>query len=264
MMIRRRPPYIRIGLAALALALGSGCAGGSQPGLGETSPARSLSLVGLGDSLPGALGCGCTGYVELYGKAAASALAAVVPVTNLATNDGVDSGQLLARIRSDQTYRQALASADLITLQIGFNDWRTCNWPGDDACWANGTTGVEQNLTAMLEEIWTLRDGKSTALRVLTYPNMWIGAVPSPEPPFLGDSAFQSYYAGRLSELNTRICRVAETNEAVCVDLVKAFNGPAGNAAPNGLIGPDSKHPTAAGHELIAKTLDAVGYGPLT
>lgn len=259
--IRRIRRYTRIGLATVALVVGTSCGRGTQPGSHGTSPTRSLSLVGLGDSLPGALGCACPGYVELYGKAAASALAADVTVTNLATNDGVDSGQLLVRIRSDQTYRDALASADLITLQIGFNDWRTCNWPGDDACWVNGTTGVEQNLTAALEEVQALRGGKSTEIRVLTYPDMWIGAVPSPQPPFLGDSAFQNYFAGQLVAFNAMTCRVAEAWQAVCIDLVKAFNGPEGNDAPTGLIGPDNKHPTAAGHELIAETLDAAGYG---
>ena len=184
-------------------------------------------------------------------------------VTNLATNDGVDSGQLLERIRSDQSHRDALASADVISVQIGFNDWRGCNWPNDDACWDTGTAGVEQNLSAMLDEIRTLRGGKPTALRVLTYPNMFIGALTSPQPPFVADSAFQSFYAGQLDELNVAICRAAEANGATCVDLVTAFNGPGSDVAANGLIGPDNKHPTTAGHELIAKTLDAAGYEPL-
>ncbi len=92
---------------------------------------------------------------------------------------------------------------------------------------------------------------------------MFIGALTSPQPPFLGDSAFQSFYAGQLDELNAAICRAAEAKGATCVDLVTAFNGPAGDVAPKGLIGPDNKHPTAAGHQLIAKTLDAAGYEPL-
>jgi lysophospholipase L1-like esterase len=276
---RRRS--VRVGLIALVLVFAAGCSSGSSPGsqgtlepsatqwssVAEssqaTSPSASLSFVGLGDSLPGGAGCGCTGYVELYGKAAASSLATAVRVTNLATNDGVDSGQLLARIRSDQTYRDALTSADLISVQIGFNDWRVCNWPNDDACWENGSAVVEQNLSATLEELGTLRGGKRTALRILTYPNMFIGALTSPQPPFLGDSSFQRFYKGQLDQLNAAICRAAEANGAACVDLVAAFNGPAGDAAPIDLIGPDNKHPTAAGHQLIAKTLDAAGYEPL-
>ena len=109
-----------IGLAAVGLVLGTSCANESS----SSTPTRSLSLVALGDSLPGAEGCGCTGYVELYGTAAASAMGTAVDLTNPATNDGVDSGQLLERIRSDQSYLDALASADLISVQIGFNDWR--------------------------------------------------------------------------------------------------------------------------------------------
>jgi len=222
-----------------------------------------LSLVAMGDSLPGAEGCGCTGYVDLYGKAAESALGTEVNVTNLATNDGVDSGQLLERIRTDQTHRDELASADLISVQIGFNDWRSCNWPNDDVCWTKGTASVEQNLSATLAEIRTLRGAKPTALRVLTYPNMFIGTLTSPQPPFLGDSTFQRFYAGQLDALNGAICRDAEANGAACIDLVAAFNGPTGDVAATELFGSDNKHPTAAGHGLIAKTLDAAGYEPL-
>ena len=144
------------------------------------------------------------------------------------------------------------------------SDWRACNWPNDDACWEKGTASVEQNLSATLDEIRALRGGKPTAIRVLTYPNMFVGALTSPQPPFLGDTAFQNFYAGQLDALNDAICRDADASGAACVDLVTAFNGPTGDVAPKGLIGPDNKHPTAAGHELIAKTLDAAGYKPLT
>ena len=133
------------------------------------------------------------------------------------------------------------------------SDWRACNWPNDDACWEKGTASVEQNLSATLDEIRALRGGKPTAIRVLTYPNMFIGALTSPQPPFLGDTAFQNFYAGQLDALNDAICRDADASGAACVDLVTAFNGPTGDVAPKGLIGPDNKHPTAAGHELIAK-----------
>ena len=133
---------VGVRLIALLLVFAAGCSSGSSPGTQvtlevssvqstsiagsseATSPSASLSFVGLGDSLPGAEGCGCTGYVELYGTAAASAMGTAVDLTNPATNDGVDSGQLLERIRSDQSYLDALASADLISVQIGFNDWR--------------------------------------------------------------------------------------------------------------------------------------------
>jgi lysophospholipase L1-like esterase len=220
--------------------------------------------VGLGDSLPGALNCsGCTSYVVLYGEAAATALGRKVDVTNLATNDSLESGQLVERIRSDKRHQDAIASADILTLQVGFNDWQgPCNWPNDDACFTRGSAGVEQNLAAILDEVSTLRDGKPTAIRVLTYYNMFLGDLISPTPP-LADPAFQAYWAEHLKEFNAMLCGVARARGAICIDLVAAFNGPTGDAPAKELVGSDNVHPTQNGHQLIAATLDAAGYAPL-
>ena len=67
----------------------------------------SLTLVGLGDSIPGALNCppGCRSYVEVYGELASQALQVPVSVLNLATNDTLDSTRLLSRVLSDDVYR---------------------------------------------------------------------------------------------------------------------------------------------------------------
>ena len=117
-----------------------------------TSQAPALSLVGLGDSVPGAGGPTDTplvSYVVLVGAAASKALGRTVAATNLATNDGVGSDGLLARVRNDPVHRAALAAADIVTITIGTNDWQgACDWPGDDPCWARGLASVPKNLAA--------------------------------------------------------------------------------------------------------------------
>jgi lysophospholipase L1-like esterase len=49
-----------------------------------------------------------------------------------------------------------------------------------------------------------------------------------------------------------------------CVDIARVLNGPPRHAViPADLMGSDGIHPSAAGHLLIAQTIDAAGYAPL-
>src|SRR3954447_18535339 len=108
-----------------------------------------LQLVGLGDSMPGALDCSapCRSFVDVYGELAAEGLGQPVAVTNLATNDGLTTDVLLQRLRTDPIHRQAVAGADLLTLSIGNNDWEgPCYWAGHAACFEAGLATVERNL----------------------------------------------------------------------------------------------------------------------
>ena len=280
-------------LAGCALALVIGLSGCSSSGLtstptgGSTSPASdmssggpsslasatssSLSLVGLGDSIPGALGCSdpCRSYVVAYGQAASKALGKAVTVTNLATNDSLESGQLLERIRSEQAHQEALAKADLITLTVGFNDWQgPCELTGAQDCLQGGLKTVESNLSQILDEVTKLRSGKPTAIRVTDYYNMNIGNPNSPsdwsfEPTPTTVAAFNAVFAKSLEDFNTMICRVAKAHAATCVDLVTGFNGPRGNKDAGKLLGDDHLHPSEAGHARIADAIAAAGYAPL-
>jgi lysophospholipase L1-like esterase len=210
-----------------------------------------LSLVGLGDSIPGALNCppGCRSYVEVYGDLASAALGVPVSVLNLATNDRLESAGLLSRVLEDHTYRTALAGADLITLTIGNND-QSGFWgcTSDDAC-AAARAETRHNIDAILHEIASLRAGKPTAVRVTDYYDM-----------ALGD---QLRIRQKFAAFNAMICEVAEADGAVCVDLVRPFNGPEGLSDAGDLLLGDHIHASKAGQDLIAKTIAAAGYAPL-
>ncbi len=239
------------------------------------SAAPTLSLVGLGDSIPGAGDgsapdghCACVSYVVLVGEAASKALGRTVAVTNLATDDGVGSDGLLDRVRYDVVHRTALAAADIVTITIGTNDWQgACDWPGDDPCWANGLANVPRNLAAILDEIKDLRKGRPTAIRVTTYYDSYIGnptnltLVGHPDDPWPPE--FHPFYRAALTTFNNALCAVAETHGANCVDLAGPFNGPSHDGPATALLLSDHVHPNQAGHDLIAKTIAATGFAPL-
>jgi len=263
-----RLQVLLVACAGVLAVLVSGCgsSGDAQP----SSSAASLSLVGLGDSVPGALGCTlpCRSYVRSYGEEASKALGEEVTVTNLATNDSLVSGTLLYRVSEDQAHRDALAKADLVTLTIGFNDWQAdCYFDGADSCMRRTSQTVENNLGQILTEIAALRAGKPTAIRVTTYYNGNIGNPNSPSDWSYGpadEAAFQALFAGALADFNTMICRVAEAASAVCVDLVPAFNGPNRDQDAKDLLLSDHGHPSEAGHLLIADSIAASGFDPLS
>ena len=231
-----------------------------------------VTLVGLGDSVPGGLKCNdpCRSYVLSYGELAATALAEAVVTNNLATNDGLESRTLLNRVENDATYRMAIAGADIVTLQVGWNDWQgPCNFQNRRSCLVFGLQRVEPNLDAILAEIEALRDGKATALRVLTYYNGYLGNEQAPSIwGFIASTentaTFDKDFRAALLDFNAMICRLAKAHGAVCVDVGPAFNGPKLDqpAAPD-LINADGIHGLAAGHALIARTLAAAGFSEL-
>ena len=243
----------------------------STPTTVTPSAASTLRLVGLGDSIPGAGGptdAPLVSYVVLVGEAASKALGRTVAVTNLATNDGVGSEGLLFRVRNNPRHRVALASADIVTITIGTNDWQgACDWPGDDPCWASGLASVPKNLAAILDEIKDLRKGRPTAIRVTTYFDPYIGnptnltLVGKPDDPWPPE--FHPFYRAALETFNEAICGVAEAHGAICVDLAVPFNGTSHDGPATAFLLSDHNHPNQAGQELIAKTIAAAGFAPL-
>jgi lysophospholipase L1-like esterase len=266
-------------LLAALLAACSPAGGSMAPSLTPTtvaSPSTStqgLSLVGLGDSIPGAgsattYRCDCVSYVNRYGELAEAALGRPVRVTNLASNDGVGAHWLLERIRTDDAYRAPVAAADLITLTIGTNDWQgACDWPGEDACWAAGAASVPADIDAILTEIETLRAGNATAIRVTTYYDNYIdyptNLTKIGDPNGRMPQQFLDFYPPVLEAFNQSICNVAALHHVVCVDLHTPFNGPHHDQAATSLLLADHVHPNQAGHDLIANTIAAAGFAPL-
>ncbi len=234
-----------------------------------SNPTAGLTLVGLGDSIPGALNCSspCRSYVEVLGEMAATSLGQPVVAENLATNDSLTSTELLARLKSEDSHINAIRAADAITIQIGFNDWQsTCYWPDHETCVSDGANIVQTNLGLILDEISSIRGNSPAALWVVGYYDNTIGdpnlaanwqLTPADEP------AFHAFYSTALSDFNSMMCEVATAHDATCVDLVAAFSGASLNADAGALLGGDHLHPSQSGHELIAETVAATGFAPL-
>jgi lysophospholipase L1-like esterase len=249
------------------------------PPTGQPSPTPEptisgphFTLVGLGDSVAGGLKCNdpCQSYVLTYGDLATTALGLPVVTHNLATNDGLESDTLLGRVRNETEYRSAIAGADIITLQVGGNDWQgPCNFENHTSCLLFGQKRVEPNLDAILTEIQALREGKPTAIRVVTSYNGYVGNKLTPSiwsfaarPEDI--ETFDKDFAQALHDFNAMTCRVAVAHGAICVDIGPVFNGPKlDQPAAEGLINSDGAHALEAGQNLIAKTLDSAGYAPL-
>jgi len=203
----------------------------------------------------------------VLGDLAAAQLGRPVHVTNLATNDSLTPGGLLERVMSSDTYIDAITAADAVTVQVGFNDWQgACYWPGHDECVAAGAATVVDNLDQILDRIGELRGARPTQIWVIGYfrfhdrqPDVRSYWALSNET----EPQFYPFYTAALQSFIGDMCDVAEVHAATCVDLAEVFNGPERDQDAAELLGSDHGHPSQAGHELIAATIDATGYGPL-
>ncbi len=241
-----------------------------SPSPSPSKVAGQLSLVALGDSVPGGLGCEspCSTYPVPLGDLASRALGKSVVVTNLADNDSFTSVALLSRLSLVPEYVSAVTDADIVVVQIGANDWQgPCFWINNTApaCFRAGQKVVRSNLGQILDRVHELRGNKPTALRVVTYYNAQIGSSSAAAEwavPVGEETEFQAYYQKALAEFNDVICAVAKEKKAICVDLVKPFNGAGGKKAAASLIG-YTVHPSESGHALIAATIAKAGFAPL-
>lgn len=262
----------------------------------SAAAAGHLSLVAIGDSMTQgeAASCpGCTDFVDLYGKALGAATGMAVDVDNrspieLSALPPVEATQLLNDILTDPSLRSALAHADVIVVNVGFNDtpWNRF----DDPCGASNQTATvvdwrritpaciervagdyKQTLDEILTQVNELRGcarppdlppdfcatagRKNTLLRLTTLYDDWIGEADTPaaalEPTEEADRAFVAAQ-----------CWVVREHGGDCADVYHALNGKDGahDAAP--FLVQDHTHFNQAGHQRIADLLAQLGFAP--
>jgi len=99
-------------LVSMAIVLVAGCGSGSSAVQPTASP-DAWRLVTIGDSIPyGQADCGaCDTFTTIFGKWIASATGKPGVTLNLATHDNLTGARLLGRVKTDHTFRDAVASA---------------------------------------------------------------------------------------------------------------------------------------------------------
>lgn len=180
-----------LGAAAAALIF-SACSAGTSASSSAPRPSQSTSslpptptstgrppgmtLLGLGDSVPGAggacqdMGESCRSYVLVLADLASKATGKPVTAVNMAANNDVTSASLLSSVETDTAMREAIGRAALITIQVGNNDWQgPCVRKEAAACLERNRVKVTHNIGRILDRVAMLRGGSTKGVRIVAY-----------------------------------------------------------------------------------------------
>ena len=149
----------------------AGCGGGTSSG---NPGAPTWNYTALGDSLASGL-IAQEGYVTRYANYVNVDTGATVNTTNLGV-PGWHSGDLLNALQNDAAYRASIQSAQVVTFDIGGNDVANahdhyvqgiCGGADNQDCLRNAVSTLEQNWTAIVTQLTTLRSTNDTILRTM-------------------------------------------------------------------------------------------------
>lgn len=219
-----------------------------------TGPAAAepLTLVGLGDSVPAASTCGCTGYVELLGQSLHSATQRAVVVHNDAVG-GWTTSDVEQDLRSGQTATD-LSHADLVTVEIGANDFDidqvddpACLPVVTSPCWADTLTGLRTGLTDIVSGIRDIDANPDVRIALIGYWNVTLDGD-------VGAARGRAFVAGSdalTRAVNATIAAVATGSHSVYVDAYSPLKG-TGSLDPTSALLDDGDHLDAKGHAILA------------
>jgi len=252
-------------LAAGIVALSAGAQPSAAPHLavaplrGRVAPGSTgrpgLHVVALGDSVPAGSGCDCTPFPVRYARSLATKLGHTAGINNDAA-PGLTSGGLLATLGTGQPAAQDVASADIVLITIGANDFdpahADASCPGGAVgCYDNQLAELSHQLDSILARLAVLRHDAPTAVLLTGYWDIWedgqVAAGAGAPYVTTGDELTR--------QVNQRLRQAASTGSATYVDLVKPFRGSSGRDDDTGLLAGDGDHPNDAGHQAIAGAL---------
>jgi lysophospholipase L1-like esterase len=258
------------------------CACVAAVGATPSPTADSWEYTALGDSLATGY-LASQGYVSRYATMLEADAGATVTLYNLGKN-GQTSGGLLASFQDTRkgasVVRTAVAASDVVTWNIGLNDFRNarskyksgkCGGGDNQDCMRTALTTFRSNWNAILTTIVSLRSTDDTVLRTMDMYNPWVGidasanTVPDnkeQQGPRGSDLQVIAHY---LAEANAHIVDTATASLVPVALVALAFNGESGleDPAPKGYLASDLLHPSDAGHEAIALELRKLVYAPL-
>ena len=193
----------------------------------------SWTYVAFGDSWPYGAHChGCRPFPVLYADGLAATTDHRIDFINLTKNGGT-SQSLLNIIKSAQKIRNAVMSADIIVISTGANDLENAfgffaggNCGGADHfdCFRKVGEGWRISFDGILAEIEIWRNGKPTAIRLVTNSNE---ALSDPGLIEIFGPKDSSGGGAFITDLHHDIlCEVAAKHGATCIDLRPVLNGP--------------------------------------
>jgi lysophospholipase L1-like esterase len=262
-----------LALVAVVLMIVSAGCGSAGPDDGRreqpsaSSPKhRSVAVVAIGDSDATGIGDETKrGWVGRYSDLLHTQLASPVTTDNRAA-EGKTSDQLRSEVAQDGDLRKNLAEADVVLIGIGGADLNA----GDDAlsagrchgnaCYAELLREFAENITAIASTVRRL--APSATIRAITLPNVYPGAGAA-IPAFITPDIARY----QVTSERTATCRAMTTVHGRCVDVPRAFNGPAADddAYATGLLTKDPCcYASGKGQQLIARLLIATGVDART
>lgn len=202
-----------------------------------TSKKPPITYVALGDSWPAGAHCnGCRTFVGRYADLLEKQGRPVefIDLTQAAQPDGRGQtpASLLKDVQSSEEVRDAAAGADLIVIATGPNDLDSvlarvtseeCGGRDNLECIRRTGAAWQSSFDQMLTELADLRDGKPTAIRLVTAGDS-----------LTFDTGFATTYRAFVpegsalfyAELRDAMCAAAAEHDARCVDVRPIINGP--------------------------------------
>ncbi len=246
---------------AILLTFLAGCGSGTT---GNNSSAPTWDYTALGDSLAAGF-IAQEGYVGRYAAYVNTDTGANVTTLNLGI-PGWTSSDLLNSLQNDPLARNQVGGAQVVTWDIGGNDLNNAhsqftqnNCGGTDGqdCLRNAVTTFEQNWSAIITQLTTLRSTSNTIIRTMDIYNPFVAADMQ--------AGIFDVTESYLDEVNSYIHTTAVAAGIPVANVHQAFNGADGTTDPGslGLLAVDGFHPNDAGHKIIADQLRALGYQPL-
>jgi lysophospholipase L1-like esterase len=232
----------------------------------------SWDYVALGDSLATGFGA-FKGYVPRYEAYTETNTGVAVTRTNLGQNKWTSS-QLLLALRSDPTFLRATREAEIVTWNIGGNDFRaartsykngTCGGVDNQDCLRASVATLKTNWTAITAEVLELRSTSNTIVRTMDIYNPYVRTdiVSDTWQNDRGMNDFQ-VFKKYLDRVNRHIAATSYTARVPYAPVYLAFNGTFGDEDPRskGYLSFDGLHPNDTVHRIIAGELRMLGYAP--
>lgn len=230
---------------------------------GAPLTASTWTYVALGDSNPAGHGA-AQSYVDIYASYIAADLGIQVETHNEAFF-GATTASVLNVLNTRETVRDELRRADVVTLDVGYNDWETavpafhnhtCGGADNQDCLRELIAAFSEHYDGILSEVDALKAGQPRPLiravdMYITYGDVFVS---------LKDPATLEGILPYVARFNAEIDRLTRAHGGAVVHLNQAFNGPAGTDNPLAYVQSDETHLSEQGHQATAVLLRALGY----